>query len=327
MKVLLLQLDGHLPNLALLRLTAHHRALGDSVSLQQCRTIDAAERGLWDQWDIVYASLIFTRSRPIAERLKSVYPGCIAGGTGWDLETTLEQRGVGFACDYSLYPSFRSSIGFTQRGCRMSYPGSPCHDFCVVPRKEGRMHGLMSIAEIWRGKPWPRELIILDNDFFGNREWPDRIKEIREGGFKVNFTQGFNARLLSERAAAAVATVDYRSTNMRDKKLYCAWDNIGDEAPLFRGLEALVRHGIPPGHISVYMLIGLHDTAEDREYRREKLRAFGVDPYPMPFVRTKELVGFQRWCVGHYDKRISWDRWVKAKYQPANLGNGERSFW
>src|ERR1700729_4591710 len=36
--------------------------------------------------------------------------------------------------DYSIYPAFDASIGFTQRGCRLK-----C-GFCVVPKKEGKNH-------------------------------------------------------------------------------------------------------------------------------------------------------------------------------------------
>lgn len=55
------------------------------------------------------------------------------------------------------------------------------------------------------------------------------------------------------------------------------------------------------------------------------LRAFGARPYPMPFVRTKETVGFQRWVVGAYDKRIPWDAWKAAAYEPRNLGTAQES--
>jgi hypothetical protein len=41
----------------------------------------------------------------------------------------------------------------------------------------------------------------------------------------------------------------------------------------------------------------------------------------MPFVRTPELVGFQRWVIGAYDKRIPWRDWAAARYQPSNLGD------
>ena len=39
----------------------------------------------------------------------------------------------------------------------------------------------------------------------------------------------------------------------------------------------------------------------------------------LPFVRNRELVGFQRWVIGAYDKRFSWAQWEAAKYRPENL--------
>lgn len=34
MKVILFQLDGKIPNIALMRIAAHHRALGDEIDLR-----------------------------------------------------------------------------------------------------------------------------------------------------------------------------------------------------------------------------------------------------------------------------------------------------
>ena len=55
----------------------------------------------------------------------------------------------------------------------------------------------------------------------------------------------------------------------------------------------------------VYMLIGYWpgESWRDRVYRQQRLRDFGRRPYPTPFVRTPEPVGFQRWAIGAYDKR------------------------
>jgi hypothetical protein len=71
----------------------------------------------------------------------------------------------------------------------------------------------------------------------------------------------------------------------------------------------------------VYVLIGYwpNETDESWEHRRKRLREFGAVPYPMPYVRTKETVGFQRYVVGTYDKRISWDEWKRAGYRPEHL--------
>ncbi len=206
MKILLLQLDGKLPNIALMRIAAHHRALGHSVELRKVGNAKAVERQLWDEPDQVYASLIFERTRPVAERLQVVHPEAVIGGTGWDLATTLEQHGVTtLRQDYSIYPGFDPSIGFLQRGCRLR-----C-SFCVVPKKEGKVRHEQTVSQLWRGGDHPRELHLLDNDFFGNPAWRERIAEIRDGGFKVCFSQGINARALDKESAAAIASVNDKS--------------------------------------------------------------------------------------------------------------------
>ena len=314
MKILLLALDGKIPNIALMRIAAHHK--NDEITFHQAGNASAVERGLFDRFDKVYASLIFTRSRPLAERLLQVYPDAIIGGTGWDLSTTLE--GIGIETkeqNYSIYPRFQDSIGFTQRGCRLR-----C-SFCVVPQKEGSVKEENTIADIWRGGSFPRHLILLDNDFFGQPNWQKRIEEIKEGDFKVSFNQGINARMLTDETAAAIASVKYYDDGFKTRRIYTAWDNQKDEERLFRGLNALVRYGVKPDHIMVYMLVGYwpNETSKDREYRRARLREFGARPYPMPYIRTPELVGFQRWIIGAYDKRISWQDWQAARYRPDNL--------
>ena len=315
MKVLLLQLDGKIPNIALMRIAAHHRTLGDDVELRHGTS--ETEAGLFDDADQVYASLIFTKTRPKAERLKATRPNSVIGGTGWDLTTTLEAHGITTPTyDYSIYPGWKQSIGFTQRGCRLR-----C-SFCVVPQKEGAIREVATIADIWRGDPSPREILLLDNDFFGQHQWRERIAEIRDGGFKVSFNQGINARTLNDETAAAIASVRYYDDSMSARRVYTAWDNRKDEARLFAGLNALTRQGVKPHHIMVYMLIGYWpgETDADWEYRRSQLRTFGARPYPMPYVRTAATMGFQRYCVGAYDKRIQWTDWKAANYRPERLG-------
>src|SRR5262249_29207943 len=150
-------------------------------------------------------------------------------------------------------------------------------------------------ANIWRGAPWPRELLLLDNDFFGQPAWRARIAEIREGAFRGSFNQGINCRMISEEAAEAIASVDYRDDSMKHRRIYTAWDNRKDEDVLFRGLRRLTKYGVKPDHIMVYMLIGYwaDETENDWLYRAQRLREFGCRPYPMPFVRTDLTRGFQ----------------------------------
>jgi hypothetical protein len=125
----------------------------------------------------------------------------------------------------------------------------------VVSRKEGDVRHEQSVTAIWRGEPYPKHLLLLDNDFFGQPGWRDQIEAIRAGGFRVCFSQGINARMLTDETAEAVASIAYRDDSFSRPRLYTAWVNRQDEARLFRGLTALARHGVKPDHIMVYMLI------------------------------------------------------------------------
>lgn len=317
MKVLLLQLDGKLPNIALMRISTHHKEKGDEVVFRYAGNPPAIQPHLGDNFEKVYASLIFSRSRALAEELKTIYPRCIIGGTGWDLAHTVENEGITtLDQDYSFYPGFRHSIGFSSRGCSFRCP------FCLVWRKEPVLRNELSITEIWRGEPYAKEIQLLDNDFFGVPGWEQKIQEMNRGNFKICLNQGINIRTLTDEAAGALAGIQYYDDQFKSRRIYCSWDNRGDEKTVFAGLELLKKHGVNPDHIMVYILVGYwkDETWEDREYRRARLREFGCRPYPMVYLRTRELVGFQRFVVGAYDKRISWPQWVGAGYRPERLG-------
>src|SRR5208282_3180824 len=134
------------------------------------------------------------------------FPGAIVGGTASGSNIKVEEI-VGDSRGYAYddYPKFDASLGFTQRGCRLS-----CK-FCVVPGKEGKPQSVSTITDIWRGPGHPKHLHLLDNDFFGqpDDQWRARLTEIRDGGFKVCFNQGLNVRLMTPEAARELATVDY----------------------------------------------------------------------------------------------------------------------
>lgn len=327
--VLLLHLDGKLPNLALMRLHAYHRALGDQVELREVETIEDLQPRLGDPaWDRVYGSLIFERTRPLAREAQRLYPGIELGGTGWDFEHGVQVRKTELPADvaaaspdYSGYPWFANSIGFAQRGCRFQ-----C-SFCVVPRKEGRVAQVSTLEAIWRGGAHPRRVVLLDNDFFGNPLWREVIADAKRLGIAIAVIQGINARLLSDEQAAAIASVRWMAEDFSRRRVYTAWDKEDDERTFFRGLDRLKAHGISPDSMLVYMLVGHApgETHADRDYRRAKLREYGARPYPMPYVRDgelgAELVAFQRWCIQRHDLHTPWERWWgQAHGEPRKLG-------
>lgn len=291
MRVRLTHIDGKLPNLALMKLAAWHREQGDDVRLTR-----DLEHGLLEPvYDRVYGSCIFAFSRERLKRFQTAWPDAVVGGTGSYSTATVEETTGDFErYDYSIYPDFRASIGFTQRGCRLS-----CK-FCVVPAKEGKPRSVNAIAGVWRGEPHPKHLHLLDNDFFGQPEWRERIAEIRDGGFRVSFTQGINVRLVTEEIAEALASLEYRDDQFQKRRLYTAWDNLRDEKAFLTGVDRLEAAGVPPKHLMVYMLVGFDptETPERMMYRFERMVERGMLPYPMVYDRTRaDLRAFQRWAV------------------------------
>jgi hypothetical protein len=256
---------------------------------------------------------VFSKSRTLAERVMALYPDALIGGTGWDLGVELRHAGVDDAIhpDYSDFSGWDVSIGFTQRGCARR-----C-GFCVVPTKEGAPRSTSTIGQVWRGEPWPRRLLLLDNNFFAQREWRERVGEMTAGAFEVCLTQGIDLRALTEEQAKALASLKYRSLDFKSRRIYGAWDNTDDEAAVLRGIERLLAQGVEPRALMVYVLVGF-DPARgpaDWLYRQGKLGALGCLPYPMPYTRTPETVGFQRWVLRGYSRSLSWDEWCRAGYQ------------
>lgn len=303
------QLDGKLPNVALLRLSAWHRERGDTVRFFAGAA--AAERHLDEPaYDHVYGSAIFTFSKPLVDRFRAQFPEAVIGGTGTGERVTVEEvvGGEYERFDYSIARGFTASIGFTQRGCRLR-----CK-FCVVPAKEGKPRSNGTVYDIWRGPGHPKNLLLLDNDFFGNSEWRDRIAEIRDGGFKVCFSQGINIRMIDNEVAAALASIEYRDDSFRRRRLITAWDNVGEEEKFFSGVRIVQAAGIPPKHLMAYMLVGFDrkETWERLFYRFNRMVAVGIRPYPMIYGEKKRglpdggsnisyagrtLGEFQRWVV------------------------------
>ena len=282
------QIDGKLPNLALMRLAAFHRARGDEIVFTR-----SVRHSLFEpEYTHVYGSAIFKFSAARIEKLKAAFPQAIIGGTGSGSNATVDQYGT--ALDYSMYPDFDASIGFTQRGCRLS-----CK-FCVVPQKEGKPRAEATVADIWRGPPYPKHLHLLDNDFFGAPGWQDRIAEIQGGGFKVSFTQGINVRAMTPEVAAAIAGIEYRDDGFQKRRLYTAWDNLKDEEVFFRGVDMLEAAGVPPKNIMAYMLVGFdkRETWDRIWHRFHRMVERGILPSPMVFDHgRRDLKAFQRWVV------------------------------
>lgn len=293
-------LDGSLPNIALMRLSAWHRFQGDDVRWVRgtSRTMDEP------QYDVVYGSSIFETSGKAVAMLRLQFPGALVGGWGGDRDLRVDDivPSQFTGMDYSGYPGFNASIGYAMRGCRFK-----C-GFCMVPKMEGAARSNGPLMSIWRGDPHPRHLHLLDNDFFGNPVWRERVAEIEQGGFLVCINQGVNVRLLTEENAEAIVRIVPRNMKFSRRRLYTAWDNIGDERVFFDGIDKLERAGWKPQWTMAYMLIGYdpRETWERIQHRFDRMTARGVEPYPMVHDR------FRLEKPDHWRRLKRWQRFVRS---------------
>lgn len=350
------QLDGKLPNLALMRIAAWHRSQGDDVRWE----FGTARKAHEPDYDFVYGSAIFSTTEKAVEKFKLDFPDAIVGGSGGDMKLRVEQvvpesfRGL----DYSGYPDFDGSLGYAMRGCRFK-----C-GFCIVPKMEGAARstaaGNSAVYTIWRGDHYPKHLHLLDNDFFGNPDWRNVVADIVEGGFKVCINQGINVRLLAgdpwnvpkkdwtpEVVAAAERLADEqceaivrmvpRDTKFEKRRLYAAWDNIGDEEVFFKGVDRLERAGWKPTWITAYMLIGYdpRETWERIMYRFSRMVGRGIVPYPMVHNRFKverpevyrRMKQFQRWAIWGMYRNGSFDDYDPNFAQNRSNARREALLW
>jgi len=90
-RVRLTQLDGKLPNLALMKLAHYHRMRGDEVVFTREIRRDLTEA----PYDLVYGSAIFSFSAAKVERFRWHWPQAIVGGTGSGSDITVERLVAG----------------------------------------------------------------------------------------------------------------------------------------------------------------------------------------------------------------------------------------
>ena len=284
------QIDGKLPNYALMKVVGYHESRGDKVEKYLGNMF-------MDRYSKVYASKIFEFS-PMPIDLPD---GCIMGGTGISLQSKLPNDIEHSIPSYSLW-DIDYHIGFTMRGCRFN-----C-SFCVVPKKEGRPHHASTIDNLLINPNATNKLMLLDNDFFGSPNWENDINRIRELDLKVCFAQGLNIRIITSKQAALLSRTNYRMTNFKNKYITFAWDKINDEDLIFQGIDRCEDAGIPAKNMQFFVLIG-YDTTPDEDYHRVmKLSARGALPYIMPYNKHDPYQKrFARW-VNHRAvfRSVSW---------------------
>ena len=275
MKIGLIDVDGHhWPNLCLMKLSAYHKARGDTVEWHDGRK----------RYDLVYMSRVFTDS------YSKDYTGTIHAdhvikrGTGYGLSNCLPEEVEHSFPDYSLYPQFKgTAYGFLSRGCPRG-----C-GFCIVGEKEGhRSTAVADLSEFWNGE---KEIKLLDANLLACTDWEKLLFQLIESGALVDFTQGLDVRLITPEKAELLNRV-------KTKMLHFAWDNPEED------LAGYFKRFIELTNVKdyrkrrVYVLTNYGSSHEQDLYRIYTLREMGYDPFVMVYEKetapdiTRKL---QRW--------------------------------
>lgn len=290
MRIGLIDVDGHnFPNLPLMKLSAWHKAQGDTVEWYSPMFSGHMDR--------VYMSKVFSFSPDYEYHVDA--DEVIKGGSGYCIElvngrevyrserdTQLPYEIEHIYPDYSLYGITDTAYGFMSRGCPRG-----C-DFCHVKAKEGqKAYKVADLSEFWRGQ---REIKLLDPNTFACKEWRDILQQLIDSNANVDFSQGVDMRIMTEEKADMVRKVKLQN-------IHFAWDRYSDKemiVPKFKTFKEVT--GWDYRKLTVYMLTNFDTTLEQDLDRVYTLREIGYNPYVMIYDREHtsgedDVRRLQRW--------------------------------
>lgn len=297
MRVGLVDVDGkNFPNLALMKISAFHKAQGDSVEW-----VDPMFGGHYDK---VYMSKVFSFTPDYdfvidADEIERGGTGyCISLVNGREVFDQSKNKNLPppiehIYPDYSLYPELTqdTAYGFLTRGCPRG-----C-DFCVVEKKEGRCSvKVADLSEFWRGQ---KKIVLCDPNILACKDWRELLQQLIDSKAEVDFNQGLDIRLMTEEKVEMLDQI-------RIKQIHFAWDCYEDKAKVLPKLrlfsEKSTRH-IGSHAAIVYTIVNFSTTIEQDLERIYTLREMGYWPYVMIYDKAhcKPIYkDMQRWVNNRF---------------------------
>ena len=295
------------PNLACMKISGYHKAVGDTVTLE-------LSYDRLNDFDRIYISKVFTDT-PIPDGVLQLNNVCY-GGTGFYydkapcLSDAIEhqmpdyhlydawvnqqlQRG-GKRSEYSYYTDY--SIGFLTRGCFRK-----C-DFCV--NKNYDRVSVHSPLEEFLDESRPK-ICLLDDNFFGCGRWKELLLQLQATGRPFQFKQGLDERLLTDEKCALLFSSKY------DGDYIFAFDNVADAQIIEE--KILLARKYTNAVLKFYCFCGFDRNGKwdtnfwrqdifDLLFRIRLLMRHRCLPYVMRFERYNEspyrgmYVTLARWC-------------------------------
>ena len=230
MNISLIPVDSQYPNLAIMKISAFHKAQGDTVDWYN---------GI-DHYDKVYMAKVFTFTPDYGYYINA--DQVERGGTGYDIHKTLPPEIDRLQPDYALYPQIdrKTAYGFLTRGCP-----NRCK-WCVVPQKEGKIAPYMDVDEI--AVDGRTNLILMDNNVLASDYGLRQIEKIIRRKYRVDFNQGLDARLVTDDIARMLARVKWI------KRIRFGCDTPAQIAECERAINLLEKYGYH-GEVFLYCIL------------------------------------------------------------------------
>jgi hypothetical protein len=302
MKIGLIDVDSHhFPNLALMKISAWHKAQGDQVEMFFPMS----------HYDKVYMSKVFDDSPDFETCINA--DEVIKGGTGYDLQNKLPTEIEHMYPDYSIYNIKKQAYGFLTRGCPRG-----C-EFCIVGKKEGlKSYKVADLEEFWNGQ---REIIVNDPNLLACKDRKDLLQQLIDSKAWIDINQGLDIRFCDEEASHMI-------NQLRLKMLHFAWDKMDQSKLIVKNLiEFKKRTEFDFRKLRVYVLTNFGTTHEEDLHRIYTLKKIGYDPYVMIYDKKKFVTDKNRLRpmsellklftleqIAHF--KIVWklQRWVNNKF-------------
>ncbi len=273
MKIGLIDVDGHhFPNLALMKIASWHRQQGDDVEWAL---------PMFGHYNRIYASKVFTFT-PDFNRAAYHAEEIIGGGTGYDINSRLPDEIDRLQPDYSIYPNIPkdTAYGFLTRGCP-----NKC-SWCVVPRKEGKIRPYMDIDEIAiEGR---KKIVLMDNNILAAGDYAVRqLEKIIERGYRVDFNQALDARLVTDEYARLLARIKWI-----DRRIRFGCDTKGQIQECERAIALINSYGYRGEYFLYTMIGGNSDFKESfervnywwkRNHEQRERHEPNIYPYAQPY--------------------------------------------
>lgn len=294
MRIGLIDVDSSVrfPNLALMKISAYHKSIGDTVEWYDAFS---------GHFEKVYLSKVFsfTEDYPYYIDADEVQ----RGGTGYAIkvengrevfqgDNLLPDYIEHIYPDYSLYPHLTqdTAFGFLTRGCPRG-----C-DFCIVGKKEG-LHSrkVADIKEFWSGQ---KNIVLCDPNILACRDWRELLIELRDTRAYIDFNQGLDIRLMTEEKAELIKQI-------KIKEIHFAWDRYEDKDIVLPKLK-LFADATKKNHTHnaiVYTIVNFNTTFEQDLDRIYTLRDMGYWPYIMIYQKdncARKYRELERWCNNRY---------------------------